>query len=82
MGAFDYVMTETRNEAYMAEFTPEQLEFFYGFPAWMIALGFPVAFLVMAFQCFHLVFRELAGDAPPTGSAPETEWGDSPEVSP
>ena len=37
MGAFDYVMTETRNEAYMEKFTPEQLEFFYGFPAWVIA---------------------------------------------
>jgi len=38
MGAFDYVMTETRNEAYMSKFTPEQLEFFYGFPAWVVAL--------------------------------------------
>jgi hypothetical protein len=37
MGAFDYVMTETRNEAYMSKFTPEQLEFFYGFPAWVVA---------------------------------------------
>jgi hypothetical protein len=38
MGAFDYLMTETRNEAYMSQFTPEQLEFFYGFPAWLVAL--------------------------------------------
>ena len=37
MGAFDYVMTETRNAAYMSAFTPEQLAFFYGFPAWVIA---------------------------------------------
>ncbi len=35
MGAMDYVMTQSRNEAYMAKFTPEQLEFFYGFPAWL-----------------------------------------------
>lgn len=35
MGGFDYIMTQTRNEAYMAKFTPEQLEFFYGFPAWV-----------------------------------------------
>lgn len=35
MGAFDYFMTQTRNEAYMARFTPEQLEFYYGFPAWV-----------------------------------------------
>lgn len=38
VGAFDYVMTETRNPAYMAQFSPEQLEFFYGFPAWLIGL--------------------------------------------
>ncbi len=37
MGAFDYLMTETRNEGYMARFTPEQLEFFYGFPSWVVA---------------------------------------------
>ena len=36
-GAFDYLMTETQNEAYMGNFTPEQLEFFYGFPSWMVA---------------------------------------------
>ena len=37
MGAYDYLMTETKNETYMSKFTPEQLEFFYGFPAWLIA---------------------------------------------
>lgn len=37
MGAMDYLMTQTRNEAYMSQFTPEQLEFFYGFPAWLTA---------------------------------------------
>jgi hypothetical protein len=37
VGAMDYVMTETRNEAYMGQFSPEQLEFFYSFPAWLIA---------------------------------------------
>ena len=26
-----------KNEAYMANFTPEQLEFFYSFPAWLVA---------------------------------------------
>jgi hypothetical protein len=36
MGAFDYLMTATRNEAYMSRFTPEQLDFFYGFPAWVV----------------------------------------------
>ncbi len=37
VGALDYIMTQTRNEAYMGQFTPEQLEFFYGFPAWLVA---------------------------------------------
>lgn len=37
MGAFDYVMTETRNASYMSAFTPEQLDFFYSLPAWTVA---------------------------------------------
>lgn len=37
MGAMDYLMTQTKNEAYMSAFTPEQLEFFYGLPAWAVA---------------------------------------------
>jgi len=34
-GAFDYVATQTRLESYMSQFTPEQLEYFYAFPAWL-----------------------------------------------
>jgi len=37
VGAYDYVMTQTQNEAYMSRFTAAQLEFFYGFPAWVDA---------------------------------------------
>jgi len=37
VGAYDYLMTETQNASYMAKFTPEQLEFFYGFPTWVVA---------------------------------------------
>ena len=37
MGCYDYLMTQTRNEAYVSNFTPEQLEFFYGFPTWVVA---------------------------------------------
>ncbi|MFW6192340.1 MAG: hypothetical protein ACOC83_02545 [Gemmatimonadota bacterium] len=37
LGAFDYLMTQTRAEWYMSQFTPEQLEYFYGFPAWVVA---------------------------------------------
>jgi hypothetical protein len=36
-GAWDYLMTQTQNEGYMSNFTPEQLEFFYGFPAWLVS---------------------------------------------
>lgn len=37
MGAFDYLMTETKNQAYMSQFAPEQLAYFYGFPAWVVS---------------------------------------------
>ncbi len=37
MGAFDYLMTQTRNASYMAGFTPEQLDYFYGLPKWSVA---------------------------------------------
>jgi len=37
VGAFDYLATQTQNESYMSQFTPEQLEFFYGFPTWVVA---------------------------------------------
>jgi hypothetical protein len=30
-------MTQTQNESYMGQFTPEQLEYFYGFPTWVVA---------------------------------------------
>ena len=37
IGAFDYTATQLKLESYMAQFTAEQLEYFYGFPAWMDA---------------------------------------------
>ena len=36
-GALDFVMTQTRNQAYMRGFTQAQLDFYYGFPAWVVA---------------------------------------------
>lgn len=36
-GAYDYLMTQTRNEAYMGQFTETQLDYFYSFPTWMEA---------------------------------------------
>ena len=37
VGAYDYLMTQTQNGSYMSQFTPEQLEYFYGFPTWVVA---------------------------------------------
>lgn len=34
-GAYDYLMTQTENEAHMAHFTQAQLDYFYGFPTWV-----------------------------------------------
>jgi len=35
MGAMDYLMTQTKNEEYMSNFTQQQLDFFYGLPVWV-----------------------------------------------
>ena len=37
-GAFDYVMTQTKNADYLAQMTPEQLAIFENFPAWAVAV--------------------------------------------
>jgi hypothetical protein len=37
MGAFDYAATQLKLEFYMAQFTQEQLDYFYSFPAWVDA---------------------------------------------
>ena len=37
IGALDYTATQLRIESYMGQFTPEQLEYFYGFPSWAVA---------------------------------------------
>ena len=42
IGVFDYLATKLRLDFYMSQFTPEQLDYFYGFPAWAVvgwALG-------------------------------------------
>ena len=37
MGAFDYTATQMRLDFYMSQFTPEQLDYFFAFPAWVDA---------------------------------------------
>ena len=58
VGAREYVMTQTKNEEYMSQFTPEQLEFFYCYPSWLVAFwavavwgGVLGAVLVISFLC-------------------------------
>lgn len=42
-GCFDYLMTQSRNADYLAQFTPAQRDYFDGFPVWMeIAWAFGV----------------------------------------
>jgi hypothetical protein len=57
IGAFDYVMTQTRNEAYMSQFTSEQLEYFYGFPAWAVA-AWAIAVWGSVIACVLLLLRK------------------------
>jgi len=42
MGAFDYTATQMKLDFYMSQFTPEQLDYFYTFPAWVDA-GWAIA---------------------------------------
>ncbi len=36
-GAHGYYVTQTKNEKYLEAWTPEQLEFMYAYPAWMVS---------------------------------------------
>jgi hypothetical protein len=60
MGAFDYLMTQTRNEAYMANFTEAQLEYFYGFPAWVEATWALAVWGALVGSVFLLLGKRLA----------------------
>ena len=57
MGAMDYVMSKLRVEPYMAQFTPEQLEFFYGFPIWVNA-SWAIAVWFSVIGCILLLLRK------------------------
>jgi hypothetical protein len=37
IGAFDYLATQVELKFYLQQFTPEQLSYFYGFPAWAVS---------------------------------------------
>ena len=62
VGALDFVMTQTKNAAYMKGFTPAQLEFFYGFPVWVVAAwGIAVWGGVLGSLLLLLLRKGLAG---------------------
>ena len=71
-GGYDYVMTQTNNAAYLAQFTPEQRAYFDGFPLWMEAvwavgvwgavLG-SVLLLLRSKWAFHVFVASLIGFA-------------------
>jgi hypothetical protein len=75
MGAFDYLMTKFRVEFYMSQFTPEQMEYFYSFPAWAVAawavgvwfaVGGSAALLLRSRFAVHLFGISLIGLAATT----------------
>lgn len=55
-GAFDWAMTMTKNEGYMANFSPEQLEYFYGLPMW-VNVAWSVAIVASVLGSLMLLMR-------------------------
>jgi hypothetical protein len=60
VGAYDYLMTQTENEAYMAKFEPAQLEYFYNFPTWVVAAWAIAVWFGVLGSVLLLVRRRLA----------------------
>ena len=60
MGAMDFVMTHTENEAYMSQFTEEQLKFFYGFPIWVVVAWAIAVWGGVLGSIFLLMRRQIA----------------------
>jgi len=58
-GVFDYVMTKT-SEAYLASFTPEQIAYFTGFPAWYTAIWASAVFAAFFASIALLLRLEIA----------------------
>lgn len=48
MAVFDFTATVTRLEWYMSNFSEEQLEYFYGFPTWMMVVWAVAVFGALA----------------------------------
>jgi hypothetical protein len=56
VGAFDYVATQLRLEGYMSQFSQEQLDYFYAFPAWAVA-AWAIAVWFALFGSLALLLR-------------------------
>jgi hypothetical protein len=57
VGAYDYVMTVSKNEAYLAQFTSEQLEYFTSFPMW-VGFTWPIAIWGGVVGCILLLLKK------------------------
>ena len=57
VGAYDYLATQLKLESYMSQFTPGQLDYFYGFPAWMVA-AWAIAIWASLFGSLSLLLRK------------------------
>lgn len=76
-GAVDYTMTQTRNAAYLDQFTPEQLAYFTSWPAWFEgfwALGVWGAFAGSILLLFRNRFAFYAYIVSLIGIAGTTFW--------
>ena len=58
MGAYDYLATQLKLESYMSQFTAEQLDYFYGFPVWMVA-AWAIAIWASLFGSLSLLLRKV-----------------------
>jgi hypothetical protein len=56
MGVFDYLATQFKIESYMGQFTQEQLDYFYGIPAWAVA-GWAIAVWIGLVATVGLLLR-------------------------
>ena len=57
LGAFDYTATQYRLDFYMNQFSAEQLEYFYTFPAWAVCM-WAIAVWGSLLGTFGLLFRK------------------------
>jgi hypothetical protein len=60
VGAFDYVATQLRLEGHMSQFSQEQLDYFYAFPAWAVAAWATAVWFAVFGSLALLLRRRLA----------------------